>query len=66
MKNKLTDRQKEILNFIQQFIDENGFPPTLREIAANFDMASTFGVKRHLDALKKKGYLKVESYASRA
>ncbi len=66
MKNKLTDRQKEILNHIQNFINENGFPPTLREIAAHFGLASTFGVKRHLDALKKKGYLKIESYASRA
>lgn len=66
MKNKLTDRQKEILDFIQKFISENGFPPTLREIASNFGMASTFGVKRHLDALKKKGYLKIESFASRA
>lgn len=66
MKDKLTDRQKEILNHIQNFITDNGFPPTLREIAAHFGLASTFGVKRHLDALKKKGYLKVESYASRA
>ena len=66
MKNKLTDRQKEILDFIQKFISDNGFPPTLREIASNFGLASTFGVKRHLDALKKKGYLKIESYASRA
>ncbi|MCA2004768.1 MAG: transcriptional repressor LexA [Ignavibacterium sp.] len=66
MKDKLTDRQKEILLHIQQFINENGFPPTLREIAAHFGMASTFGVKRHLDALKKKGYLKIESFASRA
>lgn len=66
MKNKLTERQKEILNHIQSFINENGFPPTLREIAAHFGLASTFGVKRHLDALKKKGYLRIESYASRA
>lgn len=66
MKNKLTNRQKEILDFIQKFISDNGFPPTLREIAANFGLASTFGVKRHLDALKKKGYLKIESFASRA
>lgn len=66
MKNKLTDRQKEILDFIQKFISDNGFPPTLREIASSFGLASTFGVKRHLDALKKKGYLKVESFASRA
>lgn len=66
MKNQLTDRQKEILDFIQKFISDNGFPPTLREIASNFGLASTFGVKRHLDALKKKGYLKIESFASRA
>ncbi len=66
MKDKLTERQREILIYIQKFIQDNGFPPTLREIAANFGMASTFGVKRHLDALKKKGYLKVESFASRA
>lgn len=66
MKNKLTERQKEILDFIQKFISDNGFPPTLREIASNFGLASTFGVKRHLDALKKKGYLKIESFASRA
>ncbi|GMU95334.1 MULTISPECIES: transcriptional repressor LexA [Ignavibacterium] len=66
MKDKLTERQKEILNHIQNFIAENGFPPTLREIASHFGLASTFGVKRHLDALKKKGYLKVESFASRA
>lgn len=66
MKDRLTDRQKEILNYIQNFINENGFPPTLREIAAHFGLASTFGVKRHLEALKKKGYLKIESFASRA
>ena len=65
MKNQLTDRQKEILTFIQQFREENGYPPTLREIGRQFDISSTFGVKRHLDALEKKGYLNVESNASR-
>jgi len=65
MKNKLTDRQKEILAFIQQFLEGNGYPPTLREIGKKFDIVSTFGVKRHLDALVKKGYLKVEGFASR-
>ncbi|MDP2303128.1 MAG: transcriptional repressor LexA [Ignavibacteria bacterium] len=66
MKKELTDRQKEILEFINQFRGENGYPPTLREIGRNFGMASTFGVKRHLDALEKKGYLTVESNSSRA
>lgn len=62
---KLTDRQKDVLSFIQQFRDQVGYPPTLREIAKKFGIASTFGVKRHLDALSRKGYLNVESSTSR-
>jgi repressor LexA len=65
MKKRLTDRQEEILRFIQQFRDENGYPPTLREIGRKFNIVSTFGVKRHLEALEKKGYLNIESNASR-
>jgi repressor LexA len=64
-KKQLTDRQEEILNFIQQFLQGNGYPPTLREIGKKFDISSTFGVKRHLDALTKKGYLNILSNASR-
>ncbi|MCW9096128.1 MAG: transcriptional repressor LexA [Ignavibacteriaceae bacterium] len=65
MKNILTDRQEEILIFIQQFTAENGYPPTLREIGKNFQISSTFGVKRHLEALVKKGHINIESNASR-
>lgn len=65
MKNQLTDRQEEILNYIRQFREETGYPPTLREIGKKFGISSTFGVKRHLDALEKKGYLTIESNASR-
>ncbi len=65
MKNQLTERQQEILTFIKQFREESGYPPTLREIGKKFGISSTFGVKRHLDALVKKGYLNVESNASR-
>ncbi len=65
MKNELTERQQSILSFIHQFRDENGYPPTLREIGRKFEISSTFGVKRHLDALVKKGYLNIESNASR-
>lgn len=65
MKKNLTDRQQEILNFLQQFLEANGYPPTLREIGKNFNISSTFGVKRHLEALEKKGYLNVMSNASR-
>ncbi|HEX2868345.1 MAG TPA: transcriptional repressor LexA [Ignavibacteriales bacterium] len=66
MKNKLTDRQEEILSFIENYIRQNGYAPTLREIGKNFSIASTFGVKRHLDALSKKGYLTIGSNISRA
>ena len=65
MKKQLTDRQEEILNFIQQFQQEYGYPPTLREIGKQFSISSTFGVKRHLDALSKKGYLNILSNTSR-
>ncbi|GAB4285790.1 MAG: transcriptional repressor LexA [Ignavibacteriaceae bacterium] len=65
MKNELTNRQQEILNFIKQFREVNGYPPTLREIGKQFQITSTFGVKRHLDALVKKGFLTIESNASR-
>ncbi len=65
MKKQLTERQEEILLYIKQFLESNGYPPTLREIGKRFNIASTFGVKRHLDALAKKGYLNIESNASR-
>ena len=65
MKKELTERQEEILKFIEEFRDNTGYPPTLREIGKRFDISSTFGVKRHLDALVKKGYLTQESNTSR-
>jgi len=66
MKKELTIRQKEILDFILRFIEKEGYPPTYREIASEFKLASTFGVKRHIDALVKKGYLQVGNNLSRS
>lgn len=65
MKIVLTERQKEILSFIQEYVDFNGFPPTYREIGQKFRIVSTFGVKRHIDALVKKGYLNSSNNLSR-
>ena len=65
MKDQLTDRQQEIFSFIQSYLETNGYPPTYREIASHFNLASTFGVKRHVDALAKKGHLTNESKTSR-
>lgn len=55
MKN-LTNRQKEVLEFIARFTDENGYPPTVREIGEHFDI-SLRAVQDHIAACQKKGYL---------
>jgi repressor LexA len=62
----LTDRQKEVLEFIQRSIDGRGYPPTLREIGEHMGIRSTNGVNDHLKALEKKGYLAREDLKSRA
>lgn len=65
MKNELTDRQKSIFEFIKNYINDNGYPPTYREIGYEFDISSTFGVKRHIDALIKKNYLSIAKNSNR-
>lgn len=65
MKNELTERQENIYQFIKDFIDFNSYPPTYREIGTHFNIASTFGVKRHIDALIKKGFLNIGENSSR-
>ncbi len=62
----MTERQKDILTFINSFINTNGFPPSYRQIGNHFNIKSTFGVKRHLDALIKKGYIKIDSKSNRS
>jgi repressor LexA len=62
----LTDRQREILDFITRSIAARGYPPTLREIGTHFGIRSTNGVNDHLRALEKKGYLQREDLKSRA
>lgn len=63
---KLTKRQEEILKFINDFLMFNGFPPSYREIGNHFNISSTFGVKRHLDALIKKGFINIDSKSNRS
>ncbi len=53
----LTDRQRQVLDFIQQHHRQHGVAPSLREIQAHFGLASPFGIKRHVDALIGKGAL---------
>jgi len=60
MTSGLTNRQREVLDFIKDEIAGRGYPPSFREIASNFDIKSTNGVKVHMDALEKKGYINRE------
>lgn len=53
---EITNRQKEVLDFISSFIKENGFPPTVREIGEHFKI-SLRAVQDHIAALQKKGFL---------
>lgn len=53
----LTERQKEVLNFIRLYIEKEGISPTVREIAAHFGFSSPLSVQLHINALVKKGYL---------
>ncbi len=66
MSTAITQRQRQVLDFISASITERGFPPTLREIGDHFGIRSTNGVNDHLKALEKKGYLKREDMKSRA
>lgn len=51
----LTDRQRQVLNYISSFIDEHDYPPTLREISAEIGTSGTVSALRHLEALERKG-----------
>jgi len=54
----LTKRQKEVLDFIANFVDENGYCPSYDEIARGLDLASLATVHKHISVLEGKNYLK--------
>jgi len=60
---KLTARQRELLEFVEQFITEEGYPPTVAEIGGAMGIRSKNGVNEHLLALQRKGYLTRSSRA---
>jgi len=63
---KLTKRQKEILEFVTGFINENGYSPSMEEIAGHFSFASLNAVFKHLEALESRGYLHRDSNRARS
>ncbi|NIM96121.1 MAG: repressor LexA [Anaerolineales bacterium] len=64
-KGKLSDRQRRMLNFIQSFTDESGYPPSIREIGKAVEISSTSVVNYNLNRLVQEGYLSRDQNVSR-
>lgn len=57
MRIPMTDRQKEVFDFIKSFIDKNKYPPSIRDIGKEFNI-TVKGSFDHIRAIEKKGWIK--------
>ena len=64
--NDLTERQRQVLEFIDAQIRERGYPPSVREIGEAVGLSSSSTVHAHLAALQEKGYLRRDPTKPRA
>ena len=62
----LTKRQKEILDYIASFIEDQGYAPSFEEIADSFGYSSLATVHEHLSNLERKGYIRKSYNESRS
>lgn len=62
----LTRRQQEILEFIQEYLDDNGYPPTVRDIGGAVGLTSSSTVHAHLANLEKAGAIRRDPTKPRA
>lgn len=65
MSKKGEDKQKKILEFVTNYMNENGYPPSIREICQGVGLSSTSTVHAHLETLKKNGLLEKADAKSR-
>ncbi|NLL76753.1 MAG: transcriptional repressor LexA [Clostridiales bacterium] len=63
---KITNKQKEILEYIKDSILTRGYPPAVREICEAVNLKSTSSVHSHLETLEKNGYIKRDPTKPRA
>ena len=66
MRPKLTARQQEMLDYIERETGSTGVPPSIRQIGTALGISSTNGVRLHLQALQKKGYIRRSQRTSRS
>ena len=55
---KLTNRQKDVLDYVKSYIANHGYPPAVREIGAALGLSSPATTQSHITALENKGYIK--------
>ncbi len=65
MARKLSDRQRNILKYIQDYVDDRGYPPSIREIGDRVGISSTSVVDYNLRALERDGYIRRDREVSR-
>ena len=63
---KLTSRQKDVLDFVKSYIVSHGYPPTVREIGQALNISSPATIHSHLKKKKKKGIIRKDNSKNRA
>lgn len=61
----LSRRQQDVLSIIEDYLNNQGFPPSIREIASRLGLTGTVSVVQHLNALERKGYIRRSRTSSR-
>ena len=60
---ELTKKQKEVLDFVVQYIDDRGYAPSYRDIGDELGLSSSSTIHSHVQGLAEKGYLKISDEA---
>lgn len=65
-KGKISKKQSEILEFMKSYIQDKGYPPSVREMCVGVNLKSTSSVHSHLETLEKNGYIRRDPSKPRA
>jgi repressor LexA len=61
----LSRRQRDVLSILEEYLQQHGYPPSIREIANRLGLTGTVSVVQHLNALERKGYIRRSKASSR-
>lgn len=64
--NNLTKKQEEVFIYIKKYIENNGYPPSVRDICRGVNLSSPSSVQSHINSLVEMGYLKKDLLKKRA